>query len=98
MDSEPTYPEWLLSAVVIGFFVGAIGLGISAYLTSEDSLIFSRGDAAMFGAFLGAIAGPVVGFLVWATFALVCLARRLVIRITRNEDQRRNPCVSASGS
>ena len=80
MEYEPDYPDWLLSAVVIGFFVGTIGLGTLAYLTSEDSLIFSRGDAATFGVFLGAIAGPIAGLVSWATAALVVLIRRIVRR------------------
>ena len=81
MESETTYPDWLLAAVVIGFFVGTIGLGTSAYLGSEDSLVFSRGEAATLGVFLGAIAGPVAGFLVWATAALAVLIRRTARRV-----------------
>jgi len=81
MESETTYPEWLWWAVLTGFFAGPLALGTLAYLTSEDSLFFSRGDAAMFGAFLGAIAGPIAGFLVWASAALVVLVRHRAHRL-----------------
>jgi len=82
MEFEPTFPHWLLSAVLTGFFGGAIVLGALAGLsTPDDSLLFSPGDAALFGAFIGAFAGAILGFLVWATAALVVLIRRAANRL-----------------
>jgi len=78
----PDYPDWLLRAVLIGFFVGAFGLGTAALLTADnDSLFFSPGEQAFFGAVLGAIGGMVAGLLVWVAAALVVLVRRATRRL-----------------
>jgi hypothetical protein len=81
----PDYPDWLGRATLTGFFVGAFGLGIAALLTADnDSLLFSPGDQAMFGAVLGAIGGVVAGFLAWAIAALVVLFRRVARRLAES--------------
>ena len=83
MEFEPTFPHWLLLAVLIGFFGGAITLGTFAGLsTPSDSLFFDPGGAAFFGAFLGAFGRATLGFLVWATAALAVLIRRAANRLS----------------
>jgi hypothetical protein len=70
-----------LKAALIGFGLGAVGLGTASYVTADDSnLLFSRGDQAMMGAFVGAFGGALAGLLLWAVVVGAGHAHRLVRR------------------
>jgi membrane associated rhomboid family serine protease len=82
MAHEPTFPHWLLSAVVIGFFGGAFALGIAGCATTQESDFFSPAEVGFICAFFGAFGGAILGFLVWVTAAVVVLIRRAAGRAT----------------
>jgi len=68
-------------AVLVGFTLGAVGLGIASYVTADDSnLLFSRGDQTMMGAFAGAVGGALAGLLLWAAVVVAGHAFRLLRR------------------
>jgi hypothetical protein len=64
--------RWLGIATAGGALLGAPIFGILAYATTDDSgAIFSRGDSAFFGAVFGAFVGPIAGFVLWALWLFV---------------------------
>lgn len=76
----------LTKAVLLGFALGAVGLGTASYLTADDSsLLFSRGDQAMMGAFIGAVGGALAGLLLWAA---VVVAERAFGLLRRTQARR----------
>ena len=85
VSAPPQAPAMsLLRAVVGGFALGALGLGIASYLTADSSsLLFSPGEQAMFGGFVGAVGGAVAGLLLWLVAIVGERTYRLLQR-TRN--------------
>jgi len=88
MASETTIPRWVLRAVLIGFFGGALAFGTfscaatAATQDSSDWVYVSPGEVGLIGAIFGAFGGAILGFLVWATAALVVLVRRAAKQVT----------------
>ena len=71
----------LTKAVLLGFALGAVGVGTASYLTADDSTwLFSRGDQAMLGAFAGAVGGALAGLLLWAAVVVAERAYQLFRR------------------
>jgi len=72
-----------LLIVAVGFCLGAVAVGTAAYLTADSNWLYSRGDQAMMGAFVGAWGGALAALLLWAAVAVAERALRL-LRRTRN--------------
>ena len=76
----------LSRAIVLGFALGALGLGIASYVAADSSeLLFSPGEQAVFGAFVGAVGGALAGCVLW----LAVLASELAYRLLRRTHDRR---------
>jgi hypothetical protein len=71
MDDRYERRSRLVQAIVVGTVLGALGTGVANYVTAEDSIVFDRGDQALFGAVAGAIGGAVVGIAFWTLWLLV---------------------------
>ena len=75
----------LSRAIVLGFALGALGLGIASYVAADSSELFSPGEQAVFGAFVGAVGGALAGCVLW----LAVLASELAYRLLRRTHDRR---------
>jgi hypothetical protein len=71
MDDWSERRSRLVQAIVVGTALGALGTGVASYVTAEDSIVFDRGDQALFGAIAGAIGGSVAGIVFWTLWLLV---------------------------